>query len=68
MTTVEDELKRLNCDIEGLLEFNRLDWLALAEKPMSREERLTLRKAIAARSIDLSDLMERKWAIIKGRQ
>jgi len=67
MPTVEEELLRLKRDIDGLLESNRLDWLELAEKPMTREDRLAIRKAIASRNVDLHDLLERKWAIINGR-
>lgn len=67
-TTVGDELTRLQRDIDGLLEANRLEWQELAGKPMSREERLGVRKSISLRNEELLDLLERKWALIEGRK
>ena len=75
MPTVHEELATLKVAIEVLLEANRLDWVELAEKPMTREERLNVRKAIAHRDIkaiahrdiELVDLVERKWEIIHGQ-
>jgi len=55
------ELEMLQRDIDGLLDTNRLDWLALANEPMSSEQRIEVRKAIAARNVDLLELLQRKW-------
>ena len=57
------ELEMLQRDIDGLLDTNRLDWLALANEPMSSEQRVEVRKAIAARNVDLLELLQRKWAL-----
>ena len=57
------ELEILQRDIDGLLDTNRLDWLALANEPMSSEQRIEVRKAIAARNVDLLELLQRKWAL-----
>ena len=57
------ELKILQRDIDGLLDTNRLDWLALANEPMSSEQRIEVRKAIAARNVDLLELLQRKWTL-----
>jgi hypothetical protein len=45
------ELEMLQRDIDGLLDTNRLDWLALPNEPMSSEQRTEVRKAIAARNV-----------------
>ena len=55
------ELKMLQRDINALLNTNRLDWLALANEPMSLDQRIEVRKAIAARDVDLLELLQRKW-------
>ena len=60
---VLSELEILQRDIDGLLDTNRLDWLALANEPMSSEQRIEVRKAIAARNVDLLELLQRKWAL-----
>ena len=60
------EIEMLQRDITGLLEANSLDWLALAHEPMSTNERITIRKGIAARNVDLLELLQRKWAIEKA--
>jgi len=57
-----DELQRVQRDIDTLRESNRLDWHELATTP-ERTKRLELKKAIAARDIELFDLIERKWAL-----
>lgn len=57
------ELQMLQRDIDGLLDTNRLDWLALANEPMSSEQRIEVRKAIAARNVDLLELLQRKWTL-----
>ena len=57
------ELEMLQRDIDGLLDTNRLDWLALANEPMSSEQRVEVRKAIAARNVDLLELLQRKWTL-----
>ena len=57
------ELERLQRDIDGLLEANRLDWLELATKPLNRAERLKRRRGVATRTVDLHDLLHRKWEI-----
>ena len=57
------ELAMLQRDIDGLLDTNRLDWLALANEPMSSEQRIEVRKAIAARNVDLLELLQRKWTL-----
>jgi hypothetical protein len=57
------ELEMLQRDVDGLLNTNRLDWLALANEPMSSEQRIEIRKAIAARDVDLLELLQRKWTI-----
>ena len=57
------ELELLQRDIDGLLDTNRLDWLALANEPMSSEQRIEVRKAIAARNVDLLELLQRKWTL-----
>ena len=57
------ELEILQRDIDGLLDTNRLDWLALANEPMSSEQRIEVRKAIAARNVDLLELLQRKWTL-----
>ena len=54
---------RLQRDINGLLETNRLDWEALANEPMSSDERALVQKAIASRTVDLLGLLHRKWAL-----
>jgi hypothetical protein len=53
----------LQRDIDGLLNTSRLDWLALANEPMSSEQRIEIRKAIAAREVDLLELLQRKWTL-----
>lgn len=60
---VLSELEILQRDIDGLLDTDRLDWLALANEPMSSEQRIEVRKAIAARNVDLLELLQRKWAL-----
>lgn len=57
----QSELKMLQRDINALLNTNRLDWLALANEPMSSDQRIEVRKAIAARDVDLLELLHRKW-------
>ena len=57
------ELEMLQRDIDGLLDTNRLDWLALANEPMSSEQRIEVRKAIAVRNVDLLELLQRKWTL-----
>jgi hypothetical protein len=57
------ELEILQRDIDGLLDTNRLDWLALANEPMSSEQRIEVRKAIAVRNVDLLELLQRKWTL-----
>ena len=57
------EMEMLQRDINGLLETNRLDWEALANEPMSSDERTLVQKAIATRNVDLSELLHRKWAL-----
>lgn len=57
------ELEMLQRDIDGLLNTSRLDWLALANEPMSSEQRIEIRKAIAAREVDLLELLQRKWTL-----
>jgi hypothetical protein len=57
------ELEMLQRDVDGLLNTNRLDWLALVNEPMSSEQRIEIRKAIAARDVDLLELLQRKWTI-----
>ena len=57
------ELEALQRDINGLLETNRLDWEALANEPMSADERALVQKAIAARIVELLELLHRKWAL-----
>jgi hypothetical protein len=59
----EDELSKLNRDIKGLLESNRLDWQEYALKFHSGEERRALRKAIDSRNAELKDLVPRKWKL-----
>ena len=56
------ELETLQRAIDDILETNRLDWEALAHEPMSQDQRLTVLKAISARIVDLSALLQRKWA------
>lgn len=68
MPTVKEELARLKRDIDGLLEANRLDWVDLAEKPMTRDDRVGMRKQIALRNVDLIDLLDRVWATIEDRK
>ena len=51
------ELEKLQRDIDGLLQANRLEWEALASKPMSRAKRLEARQAIAMRNVELSGIM-----------
>ena len=63
MAVTRSELKMLQRDIDGLLDTNRLDWLALANEPMSSEQRIEVRKAIAARNVDLLELLQRKWTL-----
>ena len=55
------ELEMLQRDIDVILEANHLDWLALANELMSSEQRITIRKAIAVRDIELVELLRRKW-------
>jgi hypothetical protein len=62
-----DKLERIERDIDGLLESNRRDWLELATSPTEPAKRLALKKAIAARDIELFDLLERKWALTPQR-
>ena len=57
------ELETLQRDINGLLETNHLDWEALANEPMSSDERALVQKAIATRNVDLLELLHRKWAL-----
>jgi hypothetical protein len=57
------ELKMLQRDIDTLLNTDRLDWLALANEPMSSDQRIAVRKAIAARNVDLLELLQRKWTL-----
>jgi hypothetical protein len=61
------ELECLERDIETLRESNRRAWLELATSPMEPTQRLALRKVIAARDIELFDLIERKWALTPRR-
>jgi hypothetical protein len=56
-------LKILQRDIDALLKTKRLDWIALANEPMSLEQRIIVRKAIAARDVDLLELLRRKWIL-----
>jgi hypothetical protein len=58
-----EELKKLQRDLEGLLEANRLDWYDLATKFHSGEERIAIRKAIAAKTIDIGEMLSRKWTL-----
>jgi hypothetical protein len=60
------ELEMIQRDIDSLLNDNQLDWLALAKEPMSSEERIVVRKSIAARDVDLLELLQRKWALEIG--
>jgi hypothetical protein len=62
-----NELESIQLDIDSLLEANRLDWLELATTPMEPTRRLALKQAIAARSIKLFDLLERKWVLTPHR-
>ena len=64
------ESKMLQRDIDALLDANRLDWLALANEPMSSEQRIGIRKAMAARDVDLLELLQRKWNLegVRGDQ
>ena len=57
------ELEIVQHAIDEILETNRLDWAALANEPMSQDQRITVLKAISARVVDLSALLQRKWAI-----
>ena len=57
------EQKTLQRDIDTLLNTNRLDWLALTNEPMSSDQRIEVRKAIAARNVDLLELLQRKWIL-----
>lgn len=57
------ELEMLQRDVNDLLNTNRLDWLALANEPMSSEQQIEIRKAIAARNVDLLELLQRKWTL-----
>jgi hypothetical protein len=57
------ELEMLQRDVNDLLNTNRLDWLALANEPMSSEQRIEIRKAIATRNVDLLELLQRKWTL-----
>ena len=61
------ELEALQRDINGLLETNRLDWEALANEPMSSDERALVQKAIATRTVDLLEFLHRKWALESAR-
>lgn len=56
-----DQLAKIQRDIDGLLESTRLDWETLDTKPLSHEDRLAIRRSIAAREVDLFDLLRRKW-------
>jgi hypothetical protein len=60
-------METLQRDINGLLEINRLDWEALANEPMSSDERALVQKAIVARNVDLLELLHRKWALESAR-
>ena len=62
-TMAMSALEMLQRDINGLLDANILDWQALANEPMSLEQRIAVRKAIAVRNIDLMDLLQRKWTL-----
>ncbi len=57
------ELEMLQRDIDAILDANHLDWQALANEPMSSEQRIVIRKAIAARNVDLFELLQRKWSL-----
>lgn len=63
ITVAMSELEMLQRDINGLLNANILDWQALANEPMSSEQRIVIRKAIAARNVDLLDWLQRKWIL-----
>ena len=63
LNMTKSELKILQRDIDGLVDTNRLDWLALANEPMSSEQRIEVRKAIATRNVDLLELLQRKWTL-----
>ena len=56
----QSELKMLQRDINALLNTNRLDWLAPANEPKSSDQRIEVRKAIAARDVDFLELLHRK--------
>jgi hypothetical protein len=56
----------LQRDIDALLKANRLDWLALANEQMSLEQRILIRKGMAAREVDLLELLRRKWILEEG--
>jgi hypothetical protein len=58
-----DELEKVKRDLKGLLESNRLAWLEMVERPMTSAERHEIRKQIAHRDIDISDLFHRKWVL-----
>ena len=47
------ELEMLQRDIDAILESNRLDWLALANESMTSVQRITIRKSISVRDVEL---------------
>ncbi len=67
MPSVDEEVKRLTRDIERLLETNCQDWRELSEKSISNTARLSIRKTIADRDVELGRLVERKWILLEGR-
>ena len=67
MPTVAEEIKRLKKAIDALSEGIRLEWKDLAERPMTLEERVGIRKVIAVRDTELAELIERRWALVEGR-
>jgi hypothetical protein len=53
------EAEKLKRDIDAVKESIRLEWLALAERPMSPLERQNVRQSIAALIETLQELLER---------
>ena len=63
-----NDLKDLQHDINALLEGNQLDWLVLATKSLSQEERRDRRQRIKVRTAQLNVLLRRKWAIQRKKK
>jgi len=62
-------MQKLQGDIDALVEATYLDWQALANEPMSSEQRSAVLKSIANRNIDLMSLLQQKWTLqAKGSQ